>query len=70
MIYPQKDFDVMTAMTYFDNPLFLPELGFGPGDGYLNYYLYNYRTAPIAGGISAFNNCDESRRGGIGIVLV
>lgn len=40
------------------------------GDGQLHYYLYNYRTAPIAGGVDAKNNADSSRRGGIGTVMV
>lgn len=30
-----------------DNREFLKDLNFGPGDGNLNYYLYNYRMQPI-----------------------
>ena len=53
-----------------DNPLFLESLKFGAGDGQLHYYLYNYRTASIAGGVDAKNNVDASRRGGVGVVMV
>ena len=57
-------------MTLLDNPLFLEQQKFGPGDGQLHYYLYNYRTAPISGGVDAKNNADASKRGGIGVVMV
>lgn len=67
---PQAHFDVFNALTLLDNPLFLESLKFGPGDGQLHFYLYNYRTAPIAGGIDAKNNMDETARGGVGIVML
>ena len=57
-------------MTLHDNPLFLNQLKFGAGDGNLQYYLLNYRTPPIAGGVNAENRPDEQRRGGIGLVLL
>ena len=66
----QQKFDVMNAITHLDNPLFLEKQKFGPGDGQLHYYLFNYRTAPIAGGVDAKNNADEKRRGGVGIHLL
>lgn len=56
-------------MTCHDNPLFLQQLKFTPGDGTLNYYLFNYRTAPLVGGVNEMNVPDDRRRGGIGIVL-
>lgn len=34
-----------------DNPLFLQEQKFGPGDGFLRFYLFNWRVKPIHGGI-------------------
>ena len=34
-----------------DNALFTQELKFGPGDGFLRFYLFNWRVAPIAGGM-------------------
>ncbi|KAJ4720954.1 Glycylpeptide N-tetradecanoyltransferase [Melia azedarach] len=39
----QKDFDVFNALDVMKNESFLKELKFGPGDGKLHYYLYNYR---------------------------
>lgn len=63
-------FDVFNALTLYDNPLFLEQLKFGAGDGQLHYYLYNYRTAPIAGGVNSRNLPDENQRGGVGIVML
>lgn len=63
-------FDVFNALTLLDNPLFLEQQRFGPGDGQLHYYLYNYRALPIAGGVDTKNNVDEKRRGGIGVVML
>ena len=63
-------FDVFNALTLLDNPLFLEQQRFGPGDGQLHYYLYNYRTAPIAGGVDGKNAVDASKRGGVGVVMV
>lgn len=63
-------FDVLNALTLLDNPLFLEEQKFGPGDGSLHYYLYNYRAAPIAGGIDAKNAASEKHMGGIGLVML
>ncbi|KAK9727794.1 glycylpeptide N-tetradecanoyltransferase [Basidiobolus ranarum] len=40
-------FDVMNALELMHNMDFIEELKFGPGDGYLNYYLYNWRCPPI-----------------------
>ncbi|KAI5121671.1 hypothetical protein M0805_002747 [Coniferiporia weirii] len=42
-------FDVFNALTLMDNCEVLEDLKFGSGDGLLNYYLYNWRTAPLAG---------------------
>ncbi|KAL9637851.1 MAG: hypothetical protein Q9164_001934 [Protoblastenia rupestris] len=64
------NFDVFNALTLLDNPLFLEQQKFGAGDGQLHYYLYNYRTAPIPGGVDAKNNLDASQRGGIGVVML
>ncbi|KAI4134864.1 MAG: hypothetical protein LQ347_001166 [Umbilicaria vellea] len=64
------NFDVFNALTLLDNPLFLENLKFAPGDGQLHFYLYNYRTPPIAGGVNAKNTVDENRRGGVGMVML
>ncbi len=37
-----QNFDVFNALDIMDNALFLSELKFMPGDGYLHYYLYNW----------------------------
>lgn len=58
-------FDVFNALTLQDNSLFLEDLKFGRGDGYLHYYLYNYSTKPLLGGI------DTSDGGsGVGVVML
>lgn len=38
-----KGYDVFNALDVMENESFLKELKFGPGDGQLHYYLYNYR---------------------------
>ena len=48
-----------------DNHLFLEEQKFGRGDGLLHYYLYNYRTSPIAGGTEG-----PLTQSGVGIVML
>ncbi|KAL1965909.1 hypothetical protein VTN77DRAFT_5042 [Rasamsonia byssochlamydoides] len=63
-------FDVFNALTLHDNPLFLEQLKFGAGDGQLHYYLFNYRTAPVPGGVNEKNLPDEKKRGGMGVVLL
>ncbi|KDR81698.1 hypothetical protein GALMADRAFT_239825 [Galerina marginata CBS 339.88] len=42
-------FDVFNALTLMDNMPILQDLKFGQGDGFLNFYLYNWRTSPLAG---------------------
>ncbi|EYE94860.1 glycylpeptide N-tetradecanoyltransferase swoF [Aspergillus ruber CBS 135680] len=63
-------FDVFNALTLHDNPLFLEQLKFGAGDGQLHYYIYNYRAAPIAGGVNGKNLPDENKMGGVGVVML
>ncbi|KAL0581560.1 glycylpeptide N-tetradecanoyltransferase [Marasmius crinis-equi] len=41
------NFDVFNALTMMDNSPMLNPLKFGKGDGLLNFYLYNWRTAPL-----------------------
>ena len=66
----QANFDVFNALTLQDNPLFLEPLKFGAGDGQLHYYLYNWRTPPMSGGVNKSNMPDEGKRGGVGMVLL
>ena len=63
-------FDVFNALTLLDNPLFLTQQRFGPGDGQLHYYLYNWRTPPMKGGLDKQGSADANARGGIGMVLL
>ncbi|KIK57706.1 hypothetical protein GYMLUDRAFT_75318 [Collybiopsis luxurians FD-317 M1] len=60
-------FDVFNAVTMMDNDLFLKELRFATGNGFLNFYLYNWRTAPLAG-MKEENGVPIGR--GIGVVMV
>lgn len=46
-IAQQARFDVFNALTLMDNTLFVQDLQFGPGDGFLHYYLYNWKGAPV-----------------------
>ncbi|KAJ5090686.1 Myristoyl-CoA:protein N-myristoyltransferase [Penicillium argentinense] len=66
----KANFDVFNALTLQDNPLFLEKLKFGAGDGQLHYYLYNYRCAPVAGGINENNLPDLNKMGGVGVVML
>ncbi|GAA5911604.1 glycylpeptide N-tetradecanoyltransferase NMT1 [Sporobolomyces salmoneus] len=66
LVVAQKNgFDVLNALTLQDNSLFLEDLKFGRGDGFLNFYLYNYHTKPIEGGIDP-----ASKGSGIGVVML
>lgn len=47
--------------------MFLEELKFGAGDGHLNYYLFNYKALPIAGGTNSMGSLDMD---GSGVALV
>lgn len=62
--------DVFNCLTTQDNPYFIKDCKFGLGDGLLNYYLFNYRTFPIHGGIDENNEVTEDKRSGIGTVLL
>ncbi|KAF8949877.1 glycylpeptide N-tetradecanoyltransferase, partial [Entomortierella lignicola] len=43
----RNDFDVFNALNLMDNALFTEDLKFGPGDGYLHFYLYNWRCQKV-----------------------
>ncbi|XP_055831721.1 glycylpeptide N-tetradecanoyltransferase 1-like [Solanum dulcamara] len=47
IVAKKKDFDVFNALDVMHNETFLKELKFGPGDGKLHYYLYNYRIKHV-----------------------
>ncbi|KAI5818487.1 acyl-CoA N-acyltransferase [Pyronema omphalodes] len=66
----QVGFDVLNALTLLDNTLFLEKQKFGAGDGQLHYYLFNWRTAYIRGGVDEKNMIDEKNGSGIGMVML
>ena len=41
-------FDVFNCVEIMNNQVFINDLQFGEGDGYLNYYLYNWKTAEMS----------------------
>lgn len=53
----QRDFDVFNALNVMEHDSFLKDLKFGIGDGFLQYYLYNWK-------------CPKIEPGGIGLVLL
>lgn len=62
--------DVFNALTSQDNPLFIEENKFGVGDGYLNYYLFNYKMRHCHGGIDPKTKTVTKDKGsGMGVVL-
>ncbi|KAK0611796.1 acyl-CoA N-acyltransferase [Immersiella caudata] len=63
-------FDVFNALSLMDNALFLEQQKFGPGDGQLHYYLFNYKAKPIASGVDARNQLDEEHLSGVGFVNI
>ncbi|KAI1749633.1 Glycylpeptide N-tetradecanoyltransferase [Xylaria castorea] len=64
----QYKFDVYNALSLMDNGLFLEDQKFGPGDGQLHYYLFNYKANLIAGGVDKRNRLDIENLSGIGYV--
>ncbi|KAH7912225.1 N-myristoyl transferase [Hygrophoropsis aurantiaca] len=67
IIASQAKFDVFNALTLMDNVGFLEDLKFGAGDGLLNFYLYNWRTAPLAG-VKAVGGVEAGK--GVGVVML
>ena len=53
----REGFDVFNALDVMENGQFLEKLKFGPGDGHLQYYVYNWR-------------CPEMKPEQIGLVLL
>ncbi|KAF8911013.1 N-myristoyl transferase [Gymnopilus junonius] len=67
VIANEAKFDVFNALSLMDNAPILQDLKFGLGDGFLNFYLYNWRTAPLAG-LNIEGGIPAGR--GIGIVML
>ncbi|KAM0717070.1 hypothetical protein Q7P37_006922 [Cladosporium fusiforme] len=71
LILAKKDgFHVFNALTLLDNPLFLREQKFEPGDGKLNFYLFNWRTPKLGGGVDENNQIDRTKMDGVGVVML
>ncbi|CAL9737695.1 glycylpeptide N-tetradecanoyltransferase [Monosporozyma servazzii] len=62
--------DVFNALTSQDNSLFLQDLKFGPGDGFLNFYLFNYKAMPITDGLTEDKRFDTEKRSNVGVVML
>jgi glycylpeptide N-tetradecanoyltransferase len=52
-----NSFDVFNCLDIMDNSTFVNDLKFGPGDGHLYYYLYNYK-------------CPELPPAGVGLTML
>ena len=60
--------DLKVAFTcHFQQPAHSRFIQFGAGDGLLNFYLYNYRTAPLAG-VQEIAGVPPGK--GVGVVMV
>lgn len=71
LVLAKKDnFHVFNALSLLDNPLFLKEQKFEPGDGKLHFYLYNWRTDFFNNGLDKSDQLDPSNMGGVGIVML
>jgi len=66
----KEDMHVFNALTIMDNPLFLQDQKFEPGDGKLHYYLFNWRTAHVGGGVDEKMAISEGKMGGVGVVML
>lgn len=66
----RNNFDVFNALSLMDNSLFLEQQKFGPGDGQLHYYLFNYKANPIHGGVNKKNQLEEDVSSGVGFVML
>ncbi|KAK4227311.1 acyl-CoA N-acyltransferase [Podospora fimiseda] len=66
----KEKFDVFNALSLMDNSLFLEQQKYGPGDGQLHYYLFNYKANPIHGGVNKHNQVEEGTSSGVGFVML
>ncbi|PFH54270.1 hypothetical protein AMATHDRAFT_135405 [Amanita thiersii Skay4041] len=67
VVAKEANFDVFNALTLMDNVELLRDLKFVEGDGYLNFYLYNWRTSPLSGMVAVG---DVPSGKGIGVVML
>ncbi|KAL2261160.1 hypothetical protein VTK26DRAFT_4634 [Humicola hyalothermophila] len=66
----RHNFDVFNALSLMDNPLFLEQQKFGPGDGQLHFYLFNYKANPIHGGVNKRNQLEDGVSSGVGFAML
>ncbi|KAL2133811.1 hypothetical protein VTI74DRAFT_1617 [Chaetomium olivicolor] len=66
----KHNFDVFNALSLMDNSMFLEQQKFGPGDGQLHYYLFNYKANPIHGGVNKRNQLEDGVSSGVGFVML
>ncbi|CCD25260.1 glycylpeptide N-tetradecanoyltransferase NMT1 NDAI_0E04430 [Naumovozyma dairenensis CBS 421] len=66
----QANMDVFNALTSQDNTLFLDDLKFGAGDGFLNFYVFNYKAFPVTGGLKEDKSYDVEKRSNVGVVML
>ncbi|KAH3674782.1 hypothetical protein WICMUC_002985 [Wickerhamomyces mucosus] len=62
--------DVFNCVSCQDNNLFLQDLKFGEGDGILNYYLFNYKSRIISGGLDDDKHVDYGNVSKVGVVML
>lgn len=53
-----------------DNPLFLQQEKFEPGDSSLHFYLFNWRTARLANGLAENMQPNAGNMGGVGVTML
>ncbi|KAK3901564.1 acyl-CoA N-acyltransferase [Staphylotrichum tortipilum] len=66
----KHDFDVFNALSLMDNSMFLEQQKFGPGDGQLHFYLFNYKANPIHGGVNKRNQLEDGVSSGVGFTML
>ncbi|ODV81723.1 Glycylpeptide N-tetradecanoyltransferase [Suhomyces tanzawaensis NRRL Y-17324] len=67
----QFNVDVFNCVTSQDNTYFIKDAKFGSGDGFLNYYLFNYKTWPVHGGIDKQSKeVVDDQTSGVGVVML
>ncbi|XBW37696.1 hypothetical protein QEN19_003280 [Hanseniaspora menglaensis] len=64
--------DLFNCLTTQDNGLFIEKENFGMGSGFLNFYLFNYFTEKINGGVSKItkDNWVLEKTSEVGVVMI
>lgn len=64
-----SNYDVYNLLTIMDNNVFMEDMKFRQGSGFLRYYLFNYKALPVPGGIDKLGELVKIENGGIGAIL-